>query len=106
MNNDNSSSPTSFLNALVSANNATMTAATVSAIKTMIIPLSNTQQVINLNLTNTNYMFWRMQMKSYLIGQGVFSFVDGSTVCPSSHNDVSATKIANNSGFSQAFLAW
>jgi len=26
-----------------------------------------------------------MQMKSYLLGQGVFSFVDGSNSCPSPH---------------------
>ncbi|KAJ6340305.1 hypothetical protein OIU77_008126 [Salix suchowensis] len=48
-----------------------------------LVPLSNTQQVISLKLTNNNYLFWRMQMKPYLIGQGVFSFVDGSTQCPS-----------------------
>jgi hypothetical protein len=47
-----------------------------------------------------------MQMKPYLIGQGVFSFVDGSTVCPSPYNDISANETTNNSGFSQAFLAW
>ena len=72
-----------------------MTAATASTTKTIIIPLFNTQQVINLK-----------QMKPYLIGQGVFSFVDGSTVCPSPHNDISANETTNNSGFSQAFLAW
>jgi uncharacterized integral membrane protein len=94
------------LDALVSANNAAMTAATASTTKTIIIPLFNTQQVINLKLTNTNYLFWHMQMKPYLIGQGVFSFVDGSTVCPSPYNDISANETTNNSGFSQAFLAW
>jgi hypothetical protein len=25
-----------------------------------------------LKLTNTNYLYWRMQMKPYLLGQGVF----------------------------------
>ena len=64
-----------------------------------IIPLSNTQHVINLKLTNTNYLFWRMQMKPYLIGQGVFSFVDGSTMCPSPHSDVSVTSPAFSCGF-------
>jgi hypothetical protein len=39
-----------------------------SAATAVLIPLSNTQQVINLKLTNNNYLFWRMQMKSYLIG--------------------------------------
>jgi hypothetical protein len=71
-----------------------------------IIPLSNTQHVINLKLTNTNYLFWRMQMKPYLIGQGVFSFVDDSTMCTSPHSDVSATSPAFCSGFSPAFLTW
>jgi hypothetical protein len=106
MNNDNSSSPTSSLNALVSSNNVVMTATIVSATKTVIIPLSNTRQVINLKLTNTNDLFWRIQMKPYLIGQGVFSFIDGSTICHFPHNDVSATEITNKFGFSQAFLAW
>ena len=71
-----------------------------------IIPLSNTQHVINLKLTNTNYLFWRMQMKPYLIGQGVFSFVDGSTMCPSPHSDVSVTSPAFSCGFSPTFLTW
>jgi hypothetical protein len=47
-----------------------------------------------------------MQMKPYLIGQGVFSFVDGSTMCPSPHSDVSATSPAFSSSFSLAFLTW
>jgi hypothetical protein len=53
---------------LVFANNASMTAATAFSAKTVTIPLSNTQQVIYLKLTNTNYLFWHMQMKPYLIG--------------------------------------
>ena len=52
-----------------------------SATTTAVIPLSNTQQVINLKLTNSNYLFWHIQMKPYLIGQGVFSFVNGSYSC-------------------------
>jgi hypothetical protein len=51
----------------------------------MIVSLSNTQQVISLKLTNTNYLYWQIQMKSYLIGQGIFYFVDGSLSCPPSH---------------------
>jgi hypothetical protein len=31
-----------------------------SAATAAIIPLSNTQQVINLKLINTNYLFWCM----------------------------------------------
>jgi hypothetical protein len=30
--------------------------------------LSNTQQIVSLKLTNINYLYWRMQMKSYLLG--------------------------------------
>ena len=61
---------------------ATISSSTASA---ALVPLSNTQQVINLKLTNNNYLFRRMQMKPYLIGQGVFSFFDGSTQYPSSY---------------------
>lgn len=52
---------------------------------TMIFLLSNTQQVIFFELTNTNYLYWQIQMKSYLIGQGIFHFFDGSLWCPTSH---------------------
>jgi len=47
-----------------------------------VVPLSNTHQVISLKLTNNNYLYWRMQMKPYLLGQGVYAFVDGSYPCP------------------------
>jgi len=40
-----------------------------------------THQVISLKLTNINYLYWRMQMKPYLLGQWVFQFVDGSFLC-------------------------
>jgi len=56
----------------------------------VIVTLSNTQQVISL-LMSTNYHFWRMQMKSYLLGQGVFHFVDGLVPCPPSHVSNSST---------------
>jgi hypothetical protein len=59
-------------------------AAAVSAAAS-IISLSHTHQVISLKLINTNYLYWRIQMLSYLLGQGVFGFVDGSNTCPSSH---------------------
>jgi len=62
----------------------TSDAASVSAAAS-IISLSHTHQVISLKLTNTNYLYWRMQMLSYLLGQGVFGFVDGSNTCPSPH---------------------
>jgi hypothetical protein len=50
-----------------------------------IIHLPNTQQVISLKLSNTNFLYWRMQMKPFLFSQGVFPFVDGSLPCPPSH---------------------
>jgi hypothetical protein len=59
-------------------------AVVVSAAASIISP-SHTHQVISLKLTNTNYLYWRMQMLSYLLGQGVVGFVDGSNTCPSSH---------------------
>jgi len=102
------SSPTSFslVPGLTIATNTTMTP---SAVTTTLIPLSNTQQVINLKLANNNYLFWCMQMWSYLICQGVFLFVDGSTPCPSPHDlssTVSAASATFNSSPSQAFLTW
>jgi hypothetical protein len=39
-----------------------------------VIPLSNTHQVISLKLTNNNILYGRMQMKQYLLGQGVYAF--------------------------------
>jgi hypothetical protein len=59
-------------------------AAVVSAAAS-IISFSHTHQVISLKLTNTNYLYWRMEMLPYLLGQGVFGFIDGSNTCPSSH---------------------
>ena len=50
-----------------------------------------------------------MQMKPYLIGQGVFSFIDSSIPWPSSHDfssTTSAISVTFNSGPCQAFLAW
>jgi len=48
-------------------------------------------------------------MKPYLIGQGVFSFVNSSHSCPSPHdlsNDLSANSATFSFGPSQAFLTW
>ena len=68
------------------------------------VPLSNTHQIVSLKLTNTNYLYWRMQMKPYLLGQGVFHFVDGSLPCPLSHMiDASAGSF---SAISPSFLRW
>jgi hypothetical protein len=59
--------------------------ASVASTAASIISLSHTHQVISLKLTNTNYLYWRMQMLPYLLGQGVFGFGDGSNTCPSTH---------------------
>ena len=66
---------------LLPSSSAEITAASTVAI----VSLSHTHQVISLKLTNTNYLYWRMQMKPYLLVQGVFGFVDGSNSCPSPH---------------------
>jgi hypothetical protein len=90
---------------LSSASSVTATVSSLAAI----IPISKTQQVINLKLTNMNYLYWCMQMKPYLIGQGVFSFVDDSFPCPSPHvlpSDTFAASITFGSGINQAFLTW
>jgi hypothetical protein len=69
-----------------------------------IVALSNTHQVVSLKLTTTNYLYWRMQMKPYLLGQGVFHFVDGSVPCPSSH--VSNGSDGSSSAINPSFLRW
>jgi len=70
----------------------------------VIVPLSNTHQVVSLKLTNTNYLYWRMQMKPYLFGQGAFHFVEGSVSCPPSHIFYSST--GSSSTISHSFLRW
>ena len=71
---------------------------------TFIIALSNTQQVVSLKLTNTNYLYWRMQMKPYLLSQGVFCFVDGSMSCPPSH--VFYSSDGSSLAINPSFLHW
>jgi hypothetical protein len=56
---------------LLPASSAEAAEATVAS-TVAIVSLSHTHQVIYLKLTNTNYLYWRMQMKPYLLGQGVF----------------------------------
>jgi hypothetical protein len=66
---------------------------------TTIVLLANTHQVVSLKLMNTNYLYWRMQMKLYLLGQGVFHFVDSSVPCPPSHifdSSVGSSSIISN----------
>jgi len=84
---------------LLPASSAEATAASAVAI----VSLSHTHQVISLKLTNTNYLYWRMQMKPYLLGQGVFGFVDGSNSCPSPHI-LAADGVSLQ--VSQLFLHW
>jgi hypothetical protein len=62
-----------------------VTAATMKATIAKIVPLSNTQHVISLKLINTSYLYWQMQIKSYLIRQGVFQFIDSYLPCPPPH---------------------
>ena len=69
-----------------------------------IVPLSNTHQVVSLKLMNTNYLYWRMQMKPYLLGQGVFHFVDGSVSCPPSH--IFDSSAGSSSTINPSFLRW
>jgi hypothetical protein len=71
---------------------------------TTIVPLANTHQVVSLKLTNTNYLYWRMQMKPYLLGQGVFHFVDGSVPCPPSR--IFDSSAGSSSIISPSFLRW
>jgi hypothetical protein len=81
--------PTDVGHALFNPNNAPLlpssSAEVATASSVAIVSLSHTHQVIYLKLTNTNYLYWRMQMKPYFLGQGVFGFVDGSNSCPFPH---------------------
>jgi hypothetical protein len=69
-----------------------------------IVPLANTYQVVSLKLTNTNYLYWRMQMKPYLLSQGVFHFVDGLVSCPPSH--IFDSSAGSSFTISLSFLLW
>ena len=99
--------PTNVGHALFNPNNAPMllssSAEAAAASAVAIVSLSHTHQVISLKLTNTNYLYWRMQMKPYLLGQGVFGFVDGSNSCLSPH--ILATDGVSLQ-VSQHFLRW
>jgi hypothetical protein len=99
--------PTDVGYALFNPNNAPLlsssSAEAAAASAMAIMSLSHTHQGISLKLINTNYLYWRMQMKPYLLRQGVFGFVDGSNSYPSPHilaaNGVSLQ-------VSQHFLRW
>jgi hypothetical protein len=68
-----------------------------------IISLPYTHQVVSLKLSNHNFLYWRMQMKPFLLGQGVYSFVDGTSPCPPSH--LAATETSTFS-VNPAYLSW
>jgi len=68
-----------------------------------IIPLPNTHQVVSLKLSNHNFLYWRKQMKPFLLGQCVYSFVDGTSPCPPSHL-VSA--VTSTLSVNPAYLSW
>ena len=96
--------PTDVGHALFNPNNALLLPPSFAEATAMtIVSLSHTHQVIFLKLTNTNYLYWRMQMKLYLLRQGVFNFVDGSNSCPSPY-----IPAADGVSFqvSQHFLCW
>ena len=68
-----------------------------------IIPLPNTHQVVSLKLSNHNFLYWRMQMKPFFLGQGVYSFVDGTSPCPPSHLASAETSTLS---VNPAYLSW
>jgi len=76
--------PTNGGQALVNPNNTPLLQHQTT-VTTIIVSLFHTHQVISLKLTNTNYLYWWMQIKSYLLSQRVFGFVDGLNSCPSPH---------------------
>jgi len=54
-----------------------------------IVSLSHTHQVISLKLKNTNYLYWRMQMKPYLLGKEFSSLLMVQTlVCKTSERKI------------------
>ncbi|XP_019180218.1 PREDICTED: uncharacterized protein LOC109175409 [Ipomoea nil] len=44
--------------------------------------LSSAHHFVSIKLTAHNYLFWRTQMLSFLEGQGLLGFVDGTLPCP------------------------
>ena len=75
----------------------------VSTPTASIISLPNTKQVMSLKLFNTNFLYWRMQMEPFLLGQGVYFFVDGTSSCPPSHLE---SVVASSPSINPAYLTW
>jgi hypothetical protein len=69
-----------------------------------IVALSNTHQVVSLKITTTNYLYWQIQMKPYLLGQDVFHFIDTSVSCPPYH--VSNCSDGSSLAINPSFLRW
>ncbi|XP_019155725.1 PREDICTED: uncharacterized protein LOC109152480 [Ipomoea nil] len=44
--------------------------------------LTSAHHFVSIKLTTRNYLFWRTQLIPFLRGQGLLSFVDGTTPCP------------------------
>ncbi|NAW49765.1 hypothetical protein FGF92_24360, partial [Salmonella sp. gx-f5] len=55
-----------------------------------------------IKLTRDNYLLWKAQVVPYLKGQHLFSFVDGSSVCPSPM----ITTPTNQTIPNPAFMQW
>ncbi|GAV63712.1 UBN2_3 domain-containing protein, partial [Cephalotus follicularis] len=56
---------------------------------------ANTESVhhlLSIKLTETNYLSWKTQMLSFLRGQKLYGFVDGSTPCPPSSDTAAYDK--------------
>ena len=70
----------------------------------VIVALSNTHQVVSLKLMNINYLYWWMQIKPYLLCQGVFHFIDDSVSCHSSH--VFDSSAGSSSTINPFFFRW
>ncbi|KAL3571040.1 hypothetical protein D5086_028289 [Populus alba] len=68
-----------------------------------VVPLSNTHQVMSLKLTTNNYLYWRMQIKPYLLIQGVYAFLNGSYPCPALYVTATNTVAPDINPF---FLLW
>ncbi|XP_019161899.1 PREDICTED: uncharacterized protein LOC109158448 [Ipomoea nil] len=75
--------------------------------------LSGAHHYITMKLTLKNYLFWRMQLLSFLRGQDLLGFVDGSFPCPPATilgtpttGDSATTSAAGVAVVNPAYHAW
>ncbi|XP_019176905.1 PREDICTED: uncharacterized protein LOC109172213 [Ipomoea nil] len=75
--------------------------------------LSGAHHYITMKLTLKNYLFWRMQLLSFLRGQDLLGFVDGSFPCPPATilgtpltGDSATTSTATVAVANPAYHAW